>query len=79
MQLNRYSVKYWSSVDWAWTEYDALAESEEQVRAGVEAECLSEYRVRHCGFSEGNSLYVPPSDSLEIVCHGEVKLPYVLN
>lgn len=79
MPLNRYTVKYWSAVDWGWTEYDALAESEDQIRTKVEAECKQEFRIKHCGFSETSSLYTPPADSLEIVCHGEVTLPYILN
>lgn len=79
MELNRYSVKYWSSVDWGWMEYDALAETEDQIRHQVNADCKPEFRIKHCGFSESSSLYTPPVDSLEIVCHGAVKLPYVLN
>lgn len=79
MPLNRYSVKYWSSVDWGWTEYDALAETEDHIRRKVDADCKPEFRIKHCGFREGSSLYTPPVDSLEIVCQGAVELPYVLN
>lgn len=72
MQLNLYSVNYWSGTDWKWLEYDALAESEAQIRAHVDTECPSEFRLRpHVRDTER-------TDTLKIECHGPVKLPYVL-
>lgn len=73
MELNLYTVKYWSAVEWTWVEYDALAVSDAQIRAQVDKACASEHRLRP---------YVRDSertDTLEIECHGPVALPYVLN
>ncbi|HDR9106053.1 hypothetical protein [Paraburkholderia sp. A3RO-2L] len=72
MQLNLYTVKHWSSLDWKWLEFDALAQTEAQVREQVDKTCSSEYRLRP---------YVPEdqrTDTLVIECHGPVALPYVL-
>jgi hypothetical protein len=73
MELHHYHVHYWSAVEWNYVEYDVIAESEAQVRAKVDAECVSEHRLR---------AYVKESerkDTLEIENRGAITLPYVLN
>jgi hypothetical protein len=73
MGLNLYTVKYWSAVEWGYIEYDALAGSEDQVRAKVDKDCASEHRLRPYVSDDRRT------DTLEIECHGPVELPYVLS
>lgn len=73
MQLNLYTVKYWSAVEWTWMEYDALAVSEAQIRMQVDKACACEHRLRPYAKESART------DTLEIECHGPVQLPYTLS
>ncbi len=73
MELHHYHVHYWSSVEWAYLEYDVIATGDAQVREKIDAECAAEHRLRP---------YVKESErteTLEIEDRGAITLPYVLN
>lgn len=67
----KFSVKYFSSIEWRWQRFLVLAKSLEQVQEMVDKDCAKMYRNK--------PFQIKKEDSLEIENLGELTLPYVVN
>lgn len=72
--MNRYTIKFFSTVEWAWMEYDVLAEDMDDCHVFANEQCKPEYRNKPYRMT-GEA----PTDSLEIKLTEEnITFPFVL-
>lgn len=74
MKLYAFTVRFFTSLDWRWIERDYIAENEGQIKKLIDSECLPEYRTKPY---RGLLKQGEPVDSLEIIKHNEITLPYL--
>lgn len=77
--IYKYKVEYWSSIDWAWVEYHALAIDEAQVRLLVDSQCEASYRQKEKLAMIDGEFVNQASDSLVITELEELTLPYIID
>ena len=77
-KIYKFKVEYWSSIDWAWIEYHALAIDENQVKALVDSHCSLDYRQKEKLTMVDGEFINQSSDSLVITELEELTLPYVI-
>lgn len=77
-KIYKFKVEYWSSIDWDWIEYHALAVDEAQVRALVESQCSVDYRKKEKLLMIEGEFVNQASDSLVITLLEELTLPYMI-
>lgn len=71
MALNIYDVTYWNALEMKQTQLFALAESEEQIKKGVDETCSYLYRTTY---------ELPGIDTLAIkIVRADIKLPYEIH
>lgn len=78
-KIYKFKVEYWSSIDWAWIEYHALAIDENQVKALVDSQCSLDYRQKEKLTMVDGEFINQSSDSLVITELEELTLPYVIH